>query len=241
MTADKVDVASGTVASGPVDVASMRISYADTGLSESELAPDWVSQFRSWLADAVQAGIAEPNAMVVATADADGSPASRTVLMKDVDADGITFYTNYGSAKSADLSINPRACATFPWIALQRQVHVRGTVHRVDDLTTAAYWATRPRGSQLGAWASPQSTVIGSFPAGQPQDLRPDLESRQHAVEQRFGGLDSSTPIPVPPQWGGWRIVPQSVEFWQGRRNRLHDRLRFNHTAGGWVVERLAP
>lgn len=230
------------------DLASMRISYADEGLSESDVAVDWLSQFRLWLNQAITAGVAEPNAMVLATASKDGVPASRTVLAKAVDLTGVTFYTNYGSAKSADLSANPVASATFPWIALHRQVHVRGRVEQVDEAATAAYWTTRPRGSQLGAWASPQSAVLGGWPAGSvpPQPaLRLVLDGRQAELEEQFGGGPDAVdapPIPVPPHWGGWRIVPDSVEFWQGRLGRMHDRLRYRLTDdSGWIIERLAP
>jgi len=163
--------------------------------------------------------------------------ASRTVLCKGVDADGVVFYTNLGSDKSRDLQANPWAAATFPWIGLQRQVHVRGAVQRVSDELAQAYWATRPRGSRLGAWASPQSTVLPD---------RAALESLQDEVAQRFGGadpvMDATNPVPLPDFWGGWRIVPETVEFWQGRRARLHDRLRYRRdSAGDWVIERLAP
>ena len=215
------------------EMAAMRRSYADSGLSEEALAPDWLAQFRRWFDEAVSAGITEPNAMVLATAAPDGSVAARSVLCKGVDVDGIVFYTNYRSAKSQDLQANPHAAVTFPWYDLHRQVHLRGTVARVDPATTAAYWAQRPRGSQLGAWASPQSTVIAD---------RSALDELQRRVQQRFGGdTEIGPPIPVPPQWGGWRLTPQSVEFWQGRTARLHDRLRFRATETGWVVERLAP
>ena len=205
--------------------------------AEEDLAPDWVTQFRRWFDDAVVAGITEPNAMVLATADPEGAVAARSVLAKAVDADGVVFYTNYGSAKSHDLDANPHAAVTFPWYGLHRQIHVRGRVARVDAATTAAYWATRPRGSQIGAWASPQSAVLPD---------RAALDRLQAEVEQRFGGGadagdSGAPPVPVPPHWGGWRITPETVEFWQGRTARLHDRLRYRRTDGGWVVERLAP
>ncbi len=215
------------------DLASMREIYSLAGLAEGDVAPDWLTQFRGWLAEAVAARVPEPNAMVVATASADGAPASRTVLCKAVDQAGVAFYTNLASAKSRDLQANPRAAATFPWIALQRQVHVRGPVERMSDEATLAYWATRPRGSQIGAWASPQSAVLGG---------RPALDELQRGIEARFGGPDDDgPPIPLPPFWGGWRIRPVTVEFWQGRIGRLHDRLRYRDTGDGWVVERLAP
>jgi pyridoxamine 5'-phosphate oxidase len=215
------------------DIAAMRQNYSLAGLKEGDLAPNWVAQFDRWLGDAVDAGIAEPNAMVVATSSPAGEPASRTVLCKGFSDAGIVFFTNLDSNKSRDLQANPRAAATFPWIALQRQVHFRGSVVRVSDADADAYWATRPRGSRLGAWASPQSRVLPD---------RAALEALQAEVEQRFGGDDESTPIPLPPFWGGWRIEPVTIEFWQGRVARLHDRLRYRSDgSGGWVIERLAP
>ncbi len=228
-------------------MASMRVGYADAGLAEADLAADWLTQFRRWFDQAVTAGLTEPNAMVLATASDNGVPSSRTVLAKSVDVDGVTFYSNYTSAKSADLLRNPVASLTFPWIDLQRQVHVRGAVVQVDRETTQAYWDTRPRGSQLGAWASPQSTVLGSFPAGgavPSPSPRLRLDGAEAELEQRFGGGPDAVDapkIPVPPHWGGWRVVPGSVEFWQGRRGRMHDRLRYRRTDDGWLVERLAP
>lgn len=215
----------------------MRAEYSLAGLAEEDLAADWVTQFDRWLQDAITAELPEPNAMVVATAAPTGQVASRTVLCKGVDADGVVFYTNLGSDKSRDLQANPWGAATFPWIGLQRQVHVRGAVQRVSDELAQAYWATRPRGSRLGAWASPQSTVLPD---------RAALESLQDEVAQRFGGadpvMDATNPVPLPDFWGGWRIVPETVEFWQGRRARLHDRLRYRRdSAGDWVIERLAP
>ncbi|ACV80983.1 pyridoxamine 5'-phosphate oxidase [Nakamurella multipartita] len=222
---------------GVTRMAAMRAEYSLAGLAEEDLAADWVTQFDRWLQDAITAELPEPNAMVVATAAPTGQVASRTVLCKGVDADGVVFYTNLGSDKSRDLQANPWAAATFPWIGLQRQVHVRGAVQRVSDELAQAYWATRPRGSRLGAWASPQSTVLPD---------RAALESLQDEVAQRFGGadpvMDATNPVPLPDFWGGWRIVPETVEFWQGRRARLHDRLRYRRdSAGDWVIERLAP
>lgn len=220
---------------GRPDLAALRQNYADAGLDESDLAPDWLTQFRRWFDDAIIAGVVEPNAMVLATAGPDGVVSARSVLAKEVDQDGVVFYTNYGSAKSRDLQANAHAAVTFPWYGLHRQIHVRGTVSRVDAATTAAYWVQRPRGSQLGAWASPQSTVLPD---------RDALEQLQAEIEERFGGGPDATdapPVPVPPHWGGWRITPVTVEFWQGRTARMHDRLRFRRTDSGWVVERLAP
>jgi pyridoxamine 5'-phosphate oxidase len=230
----------------PGTLANMRVSYAGAGLAEAELAADWLTQFRRWFDQAVDAGLTEPNAMVLATASENAVPAARTVLAKDVDEAGVTFYTNYTSAKSADLLRNPVAALTFPWIDLQRQVHLRGAVVQVDRETTEAYWNTRPRGSQLGAWASPQSSVLGSFRAGSaaPDSTRQRLTDAEAALEARFGGGPDAVdapPVPVPPHWGGWRVIPDSVEFWQGRLGRMHDRLRYRRDDEGWIVERLAP
>lgn len=215
------------------DVAAMRESYSLAGLSEADLAADWVTQFQSWLTDAVAARLPEPNAMVVATSTPTGDVATRCVLCKGVDPAGIVFYTNLTSDKSRDLRANPRAAATFPWIGLQRQVHVRGPVVRVSDAIAQHYWASRPRHSRIGAWASPQSSVLPD---------RAALEALEARALERFASSDGDSPIPLPPFWGGWRIEPETVEFWQGRYARLHDRLRYRAVgAGEWVVERLAP
>ncbi|CAL99986.1 pyridoxamine 5'-phosphate oxidase [Saccharopolyspora erythraea NRRL 2338] len=209
---------------------SMRVSYEAGSLDEGSLAGTWHEQLALWFEQAVHdPSIHEANAMVLATADADGLPSSRTVLCKGFDARGVVFFTNYTSAKSHDLKVTRFAAATFPWLAMQRQVNVRGTVEKVSQEETAEYWAERPRGSQLGAWASPQSRVVSG---------RSALESTLNGIERRFADAEK---VPVPPHWGGWRIVPESVEFWQGRPDRLHDRLRFRNNDGAWVVERLAP
>ncbi len=212
-------------------LARMRVEY---GSPEKDGSPDldvdwladgWLALLRTWLADAEQAGIVEPNAIVVGTVDAQGRPDSRTVLCKGVDQTGITFYTNYDSAKGQHLAATPYASATFPWFVLGRQVHVRGAVTKVAPEVTAAYWAKRPRGSQLGAWASRQSSPIASRDA-----LRHQLAD----VTERFADLES---VPVPPHWGGYLIAPEVVEFWQGRENRVHNRIRVS----GTLVERLQP
>jgi pyridoxamine 5'-phosphate oxidase len=209
-------------------LADIRRDYAGK-LLEADLAPDWQAQFARWFADAVAVGIPEPNAMVLATADGEGRPSARTVLLRGLDERGFTFFTNYASRKGADILANPRASVVFPWYVLNRQVVVCGAVEKVDRRETEAYFATRPRGSQLGAWASPQSTVIGS---------REAIERALEEVGKRF---PAGEPVPAPSGWGGFRVVPESVEFWHGRASRLHDRLRFRRDGAVWVVERLAP
>jgi pyridoxamine 5'-phosphate oxidase len=181
----------------------------------------------NWIDDAQQAGVAEPNAMVLATVEA-GRPVTRTVLCKSVDAGGVTFYTNYDSAKGADLAATPHASVTFPWYALGRQVHVRGSVAKVTPEETAEYCGRRPRGSQLGAWASAQSRPIRS---------RAELMAQLTEVTERFADLEQ---VPVPPHWGGYRITAEVVEFWQGRENRIHNRIRVL-TGETNLVERLQP
>lgn len=189
------------------------------------LADGWVALLRNWLSDAEQAGVAEPNAMVVGTVDAQGRPVTRSVLCKSVEDAGISFYTNYGSAKGEHLASTPYASATFPWYLLGRQVHLRGPVSKVSAEQTADYWSKRPRGSQLGAWASHQSHPIAS---------RAALLAQLDDVTARFADRDE---VPVPPNWGGYLIAPEVVEFWQGRENRIHNRIRLE----GGRLERLQP
>ncbi|CAM3781178.1 pyridoxamine 5'-phosphate oxidase [Kibdelosporangium persicum] len=212
-----------------LDLPTMRAHYEGGSLDESELAATWYEQLQYWLDQAAQQGVVEPNAMVLATADPQGRPSSRTVLAKGLDERGVVFFTNYTSTKSHELMATRYASATFPWYSLQRQAHVRGTVEKVDAAETAAYWASRPRESQLGAWASPQSVVVNS---------RHTLDSSLANIQRQFADAEE---VPVPPHWGGWRIRPEIVEFWQGRRNRMHDRLRYKLTRDGWKVERLGP
>ncbi|MFC0114757.1 pyridoxamine 5'-phosphate oxidase [Kibdelosporangium aridum] len=212
-----------------LDLPTMRAHYEGGSLDESELATTWHEQLQFWLDQAAQQGVVEPNAMVLATADPQGRPSSRTVLAKGLDERGVVFFTNYTSTKSHELSATRYASATFPWYSLQRQAHVRGTVEKVDVSETAAYWASRPRESQLGAWASPQSVVVHS---------RHTLDSSLANIQRQFADAEE---VPVPPHWGGWRIRPEVVEFWQGRRNRMHDRLRYKLTRDGWKIERLGP
>ena len=207
----------------------MRRAYELGGLDEADLAATWLEQFKRWFADAVEAGIAEPSAMVLATADGDGAPSTRTVLLKGVDARGFVLYTNLNSRKGAEAMANPRGALTFPWIALQRQVCVTGRVERVAGEEADAYFASRPHGSQLSAHASPQSAAVAS---------RAELVRRFEELGERW---PEGTEVPRPEHWGGLRVVPDGVELWQGRPDRLHDRLRFRAVGSGWVVERLAP
>jgi len=217
-------------APGDQHLARMRAEYGSVekdgspDLDVDWLADGWLALFRRWIDDAERAGLAEPNAMVVATV-ADGRPVSRSVLCKSADETGITFFTNYDSAKGVELAATPYASATFPWYQLGRQVHIRGPVSRVDPGATQDYWSKRPRGSQLGAWASHQSHPIAS---------RAALLDQLAEVTARFA---DSERVPVPPNWGGYLIAPEVVEFWQGREDRLHNRIR---VVGG-RVERLQP
>ncbi|EMF51084.1 pyridoxamine 5'-phosphate oxidase [Streptomyces sp. SID5476] len=213
------------------DPAVMRKQYRADGLDESELADDPMEQFARWFGQAAREGaVFEPNAMVVSTADAEGRPSSRTVLMKAYDARGFVFYTNYGSRKARDLADNPHVSLLFPWHGIARQVIVTGTARRTGRDETAAYFRTRPHGSQLGAWASAQSSVISS---------RVELDAAYEELHARY---PEGEQVPVPPDWGGFRVTPQAVEFWQGRGNRLHDRLRYTaEPDGSWRVERLSP
>ena len=216
---------------GDEHLARMRVEYGSiekdgsADLDADWLADGWVALLRNWLSDAERAGCSEPNAMVVATVDQRGRPVTRTVLCKGVDENGITFFTNYDSDKGAQLAANPYASATFPWYRLGRQIHVRGPVTKVSPDATADYWSKRPRGSQLGAWASHQSSPIAS---------RQALLQQLAEVTERFAETDA---VPVPPNWGGYLIAPEVVEFWQGRESRVHNRIRVE----GGRVERLQP
>ena len=201
------------------------------GLSFDEVtaADDPLVQFDSWLADATAAGLAEPTAMVLATVSASGRPRARTVLLKSYGPDGFTFYTNRSSRKGTDLAEVPRACLLFPWHAMHRQVIIEGVVRALTTQQSEPYFRSRPHGSQLGAWASRQSSVIGS---------RDDLDRRYAELAERW---PEGTAVPMPGFWGGYQLAPEVCEFWQGRLNRLHDRLRYRSENGRWVRERLAP
>jgi pyridoxamine 5'-phosphate oxidase len=209
----------------------LRREYAAGGLDEADLTPAPLALFRRWLDQATAAGVHEPNAMVVATVSGEGRPSSRLVLLKGLDDRGFVFYTNYDSRKSTEIGHTPWCALLFPWHPLERQVRVEGPATRLSGAENAAYFATRPRASQLGAWASPQSQVVAS---------RAELDQRYEAVAERFAEGE----VPVPPYWGGFVVVPEVVEFWQGRRGRMHDRLRYRRdpsTTTGWTTDRLAP
>jgi pyridoxamine 5'-phosphate oxidase len=212
-----------------MNLAQIRNDYQRGELHRADLNPDPIAQFEHWMREAVMAGAPEPTAMSLATLDAEGFPRVRMVLLKGLDARGFVFFTNLGSRKGNELAAYPQACLLFPWVAMERQVIVRGRVERVTCEEALAYFASRPRRSQLAAWASPQS---------QPAASREALEAGYREMEQRFEGQD----VPLPPFWGGFRVQPDRIEFWQGRRNRLHDRFEYTLDAGeGWKLERLAP
>lgn len=211
----------------PSELASLRQSYDGAGLVEQDLAADPYDQFRRWFADAMAAGLAEPNAMVLSTVSGDGTPSARTVLLKGYGADGFRFFTNHRSRKGLAIAENPRVCLLFPWHALHRQVIIEGSAERLATGESEEYFHSRPHGSQLGAWASErQSSVIS----------RAELESRYAELAERWPQV-----VPMPEFWGGYLVVPSAIEFWQGRTNRLHDRLRYRLQEGDWKVERLSP
>ena len=196
-------------------------------LSEATMPGDPMTQFAGWLAQALERGIPEPTGMVLATISAEGRPRARTVLLKAHGPEGFTFYTNRTSRKGQDLQAHPQACAVFPWYALGRQVTAEGSVRMMSQASSEPYFRSRPRGSQIGAWASRQSQVIAS---------RADLDRRVAELEQRWPG-----DIPMPDFWGGYLLIPETVEFWQSGRYRLHDRLRYRRQGDGWIIERLSP
>lgn len=211
-----------------MNVSDVRREYGAAGLSEEDLAGDPIAQLRVWLDQARQVYPEEFTSMTLATADREGRPSARVVLLKGLDERGLVFYTNYDSRKGRELAENPRACLVFYWAMLDRQVRIEGTVERTSREESEAYFISRPLGSRLGAWASPQSRTIAG---------RDELERRLREVEERFG-----EEVPLPASWGGYRVRPETVEFWQGRPSRLHDRLRYSlQPGGGWRVERLAP
>ena len=210
-------------------LAALRRSYELAGLDVADVDRDPTRQFARWLADAVAADLTEPNAMVLATADSTGRPRARTLLLKAADDRGFTFFTNYGSTKGRHLAENPQASLCFPWIDLERQVTVTGAVEKVSAEESAQYFRSRPHGSRLGAWTSRQSEVIAS---------RQVLEERHAEFTDRY---PEGVEVPVPEFWGGYRLVPDEVEFWQGRPNRLHDRVRYRREGQAWTIQRLSP
>ncbi len=209
------------------DVAEMRRNYTRDGLSRADLAPDPVGQFRHWFADAMAAELLEPNALVLSTTDG-RRPSSRTVLLKAYDEGGFVFFSNYGSRKAQDIALQAEVSLLFPWYALERQVGILGRAERISAAESLAYFVSRPHGSRLGAWVSQQSAVI---------DSRKFLEMKWDEVKRKFAEGE----IPLPPFWGGFRVVPAEIEFWQGRENRLHDRFRYTRSGDGWGIERLSP
>ena len=210
-------------------LADLRKEYTLGGLRRRDLAADPIEQFQKWFEQAIAAGVPEPSAMTLATASRDGQPASRIVLLKSVDARGFGFYTNYASDKGRELEANPRAALVLYWSELERQVRISGTVSKVSREESQRYFESRPRGSRLGAWVSRQSTPIGS---------REELEAELQKVEAKY----PEETVPLPPYWGGYVVAPEQLEFWQGRPNRLHDRLRYTRQPDqSWRIERLAP
>lgn len=212
-----------------MNLSSLRQEYKQATLDESSIDPNPFAQFEKWISEAIKAELPEPNAMTLATVDADGRPDARTVLAKQFDDRGIVFFTNYESKKAQQMAHNPNVAILFPWIPLERQVTILGTVEKVSAAESLKYFITRPIASKLGAWVSPQSKVITS---------RSLLESKWQEMKAKFEDGE----VPLPSFWGGYRVIPRSFEFWQGRRSRLHDRFRYTLKSDGtWSVERLAP
>ncbi len=212
-----------------MDLSTMREEFTKAGLSRNDLAPNPVQQFEKWFKQAESGGLEMPNAMTLATVSNEGQPSVRTVLLKYFDEEGFVFYTNYGSSKARDIAENPKVALLFPWLDLERQVKITGEAFKVSAATSAKYFLSRPRGSQIGAWVSNQSSPITS---------RQMLMSKFEEMLRKFENKE----VPLPSFWGGYRVVPSSFEFWQGCKNRLHDRFSFTPDgAGGWNIERLAP
>lgn len=211
-----------------MDLADFRKEYSDRGLHRADLDPDPVSQFSVWFQQAIEVGVNEPNAMTLATVDETGMPFQRTVLLKYFDADGFVFFTNYGSRKAAQIAHNPKVGLLFPWITLERQVIVQGTAEKVGTAESLKYFASRPRESQIGAWVSNQSEVITS---------RKFLKQKLAEIRDKFQHGE----VPLPSFWGGYRVRPEMIEFWQGGPARLHDRFLYQKSEAGWEIDRLSP
>ena len=210
------------------DIAAMRKEYVTGELHRCDLAEDPIVQFEQWFSNARDLNFHEPNAMTLSTVGLDGCPASRTVLMKFFDAEGFVFYTNYGSAKAAEMAETPQAALLFPWLSMERQVRIQGSVEKVSAAESLKYFSSRPRESQIGAWVSDQSSVI---------DSRALLMNKLEELKQKFAGGD----VPLPSFWGGYRVNPIRIEFWQGGKGRVHDRFRYSRKEDQWTIERLAP
>jgi pyridoxamine 5'-phosphate oxidase len=210
-------------------LAARRKNYSRQSLSEADVLPDPVEQFALWFQEATNSQLTEPNAMTLATADRSGRPSARTVLLKGFDKRGFVFYTNYESRKAKDLAENPQVALLFTWLDLERQIRIEGTVEKVPPEASLAYFQSRPKGSQIGAWASPQSSVI---------EGREVLERRAAELQREYAEAEA---LPLPPFWGGYRVKPDFIEFWQGRESRLHDRICYTKKDDGWKIERLAP
>jgi len=211
-----------------LDASTLRREYTRAGLNEADVDPDPVAQFHEWFENVIDANLHEPNAMILATAAEDGKPSARTILLKGYDERGFVFYTNYEGRKARELEANPHCALLFYWGELERQVRIEGRTSRISDEESDAYFASRPRGSRLGAWASQQSRPVGD---------RSVLEERVEALEAEYEARE----VPRPPFWGGYRVEPEVIEFWQGRENRLHDRLVYTRTGDGWQIQRLQP
>ncbi len=211
-----------------LSIADLRKNYCSATLNENEVAPDPIAQFENWFNQALQAQLTEPNAMTLSTVSAEGRPSARIVLLKGITKEGFLFYTNYDSQKGKELAAHPFAALTFFWVDLERQVRIEGKVAKVDAQTSATYFHSRPRASQIGAWASPQSTVITE---------RGFLEKQAEQYTKKFTNQE----VPLPPYWGGYQVTPDRIEFWQGRRSRLHDRILYTRKSDQWVINRLAP
>jgi len=211
-----------------VDVSALRKQYTRAGLREADMDPDPIDQFHNWFENAIDADLYEPNAMILATATPEGRPSARTVLLKGYDERGFVFYTNYEGRKADELEANPACALLFYWGELERQVRIEGRAGRLSGSESDIYFASRPRGSRIGAWASEQSRTVAS---------REILEDRVRSLESEYEERE----IPRPPFWGGYRVEPDAIEFWQGRENRLHDRLVYRRNGGAWKMERLQP